>query len=324
MTGRELDHRSQLGELLGASPEMQLVYTLIEKVSQHNFPVLILGESGTGKELVARAIHQLGSRAHNRFTPLDCSALTPALIESELFGHHKGSFTGATHATEGLFQASHKGTIFLDEIGELPIHLQAKLLRVIQEGVVRPIGSTAQILIDARAIAATNRNLESMIRGGTFRQDLYFRLSVVEIHVPPLRKRKDDIPLLASHFLERFARAENQPYTVSREAMQQLCLYDWPGNVRELENAIQRAIALSATCTLQSSDLPPNVRGRGQIALGNIQETLCWDDLERVSILRALEETCGDRVAAARLLGIGKTTLYRKLKIYGENAPLNI
>jgi two-component system response regulator HydG len=322
LAGPRLHHRSGLGELLGESAEMQAIYTLIEKASQHTFSVIILGESGTGKELVARAIHYLGPRARFPFTPVDCSALSPTLIESELFGHTRGSFTGATNTTEGLFQISHKGTVFMDEIGELPIHLQAKLLRVIQERSIRPIGSTAEIPIDIRTIAATNRNLKSAILDGKFRQDLYFRLNVVQIEMPPLRERKGDIPQLANLFLERFTGCRGPTHTISDDAMRLLLVHDWPGNVRELENVIQRAVALSSASAVQTSDLPPSVRnGSPHYETENIDEILQLNELEQVAILRALRETEGDTIAAARLLGIGKTTIYRRLKRYGQDTP---
>jgi transcriptional regulator with PAS, ATPase and Fis domain len=315
----QLQPQTGIGNLLGESVEMQSIYKLIEKVSQYDFPVLILGESGTGKELVARAIHCLGERANRPFTPVDCAALTPSLIESELFGHTKGSFTGATNAKPGLFEVAHRGTIFLDEIGELPVHLQAKLLRVLQERAIRPVGSTSQIPINVRVIAATNRDLESAVRSGTFRQDLYFRLNVVQINMPPLRRRKSDIPLLANHFLGRFADHHVPMRAISEGAMERLLNYDWPGNVRELENIIQQALALGSDTAVQASDLPPSLEyAPARCVSGRTGEAVDLENLERLAISRALRETGGGKLAAARLLGIGKTTLYRKLKLYGS------
>ena len=239
---------------------MQRVYKMVEKVSQHNYPVLILGESGTGKELVARSIHFLGVRQNKPFVPVDCSGLVPTLIESELFGYVKGAFTGAQHARTGLLETGNGGTVFLDEIGDLPVDLQAKLLRALQEREIRPVGATERVRIDLRIIAATHRDLESAIRTGAFRQDLYFRLNVVQLKLPPLRERKSDIPLLVSSFLEKFSDAQRPIRTISEDAMRRLMAYDWPGNVRELENAVERAVALGSGPILHIADLPSNLQ----------------------------------------------------------------
>ena len=330
----ELDHenrvlREQLrtrpgfGGLIGVSPKMQRVYKMVEKVSQHNYPVLILGESGTGKELVARSIHFLGVRQNKPFVPVDCSGLVPTLIESELFGYVKGAFTGAQHARTGLLETGNGGTVFLDEIGDLPVDLQAKLLRALQEREIRPVGATERVRIDLRIIAATNRDLESAIRTGSFRQDLYFRLNVVQIKLPPLRERKSDIPLLVNFFLEKFSDPQRPIRTISEDAMRRLMAYDWPGNVRELENAVERAVALGSGPILHIADLPSNLQqGSSEKSLES-NELTTIQEMERRFILRALRETNGDKLAAARLLGIGKTTLYRKLKQYGPEAPAN-
>src|SRR6202043_1046044 len=237
----ELRSRPGFGGLIGMSPRMERVYKLIEKVAQHTYPVLILGESGTGKELVARSIHFSGPRSNKPFSPVDCSALVPTLIESELFGYVKGAFTGAQHSKQGLFEAAGDGTLFLDEIGDLPVDLQAKLLRALQEREVKPVGSNERVGIRARVIAATNRDLEASIRTGTFRQDLYFRLNVVQIKLPPLRDRKSDIPLLVTSFLEKFSGMHGTTKTITDEAIRRLITYDWPGNVREWGNALGRA-----------------------------------------------------------------------------------
>jgi len=313
----ELRSRPGFGGLVGISPRMQRVYKLIQKVAQHNYPVLILGESGTGKELVARSIHFSGPRKNKAFAPVDCSSLVPTLIESELFGYVKGAFTGAQHTKQGLFESAGEGTLFLDEIGDLPIDLQAKLLRALQEREVKPVGSNERIGVRARVIAATNRDLEAAIRTGGFRQDLYFRLNVVQIKLPPLRERKADIPLLVNAFLEKFSDSARPIHTISEDAMRRIMAYDWPGNIRELENAIERAVALGSGPILHVGDLPSNLQYTSSSEkLAGPDELVPLEILERRAIFRALQETAGDKLAAARLLGIGKTTLYRKLKQY--------
>jgi two-component system response regulator AtoC len=244
------------------------------------------------------------------------------LMESELFGHEKGSFTGALKSKAGLFQAANGGTIFLDEIGELPLELQAKLLRVLQEKEVRPVGSNDKVPVDVRVIAATNRDLEAAYRGGTFRKDLYFRLNVVTIHVPALRERRSDIPQLAHYFLDRYAPREN--IQVTPAAMKSFLQYEWPGNVRELENCIARAVALGDHHTIDVEDLPPSIRsvqeGEGAAASGSAVSTTALADLERMTILRVFEKAGGDKALAGKMLGISRATLYRKLKLY--NIPL--
>jgi two-component system response regulator HydG len=321
----QLRSRPGFGGLIGVSPKMQRVYRLIEKVSQHNYPVLVLGESGTGKELVARSIHYLGPRRNKPFVPVDCSALVPTLIESELFGYVKGAFTGAVQTKQGLLEAASDGTLFLDEIADLPVDLQAKLLRALQEREIKPVGSTGRVPIHVRVIAATNRDLEAAIRNGTFRQDLYFRLNVVQIKLPPLRERKSDIPLLVNFFLEKYSEGMPQFRSISEDAMRRLMAYDWPGNVRELENVIARAMALGTGPILHVGDLPSNLQyGATERPPAVNDELLPLEELERRAILRALKETGGDKLAAARLLGIGKTTLYRKLKQYKSQKPSEV
>ncbi len=312
----QLRSRPGFGGLIGVSPKMQRVYKLIEKVSQHNYPVLILGESGTGKELVARSVHYLGPRRQKPFVPVDCSALVPTLIESELFGYVKGAFTGAMHTKPGLLEVADEGTLFLDEIGDLPVDLQAKLLRALQEREIKPVGATERTSINVRVTAATNRDLEAILRAGTFRQDLYFRLNVVQIKLPPLRERKSDIPLLVNFFLEKFSDAQRPVRSISEDAMRRLMAYEWPGNVRELENAVERAVALGTGPILHVGDLPSNLQYASAERLPENDELVPLEELERRAIFRALRETGGDKLAAARLLGIGKTTLYRKLKQY--------
>ena len=312
----QLRTRPGFGGLIGVCERMQRVYKIMQKVSQHEYPVLILGESGTGKELVAKSIHFSGPRKNRPFAPVDCSALVPTLIESELFGYVKGAFTGAQHGKQGLLEAAQGGTLFLDEIGDIPVDLQAKLLRALQEREVKPVGSTERRRIDVRIIAATHRDLESAIKSGTFRQDLYFRLNVVQVKLPPLRERKSDIPLLVTSFLDKFSDPQQPPRTISEDAMRQLIGYDWPGNVRELENAIERAVALGSGPIVQVADLPSNLQYPTTERVPDKNELLPLEELERRAILRTLRETGGDKLAAARILGIGKTTLYRKLKQY--------
>jgi DNA-binding NtrC family response regulator len=315
--------RPGFADLIGVSVKMQRVYRLIERVSQHAYPVLILGESGTGKELVARSVHYSGVRRNKPFIPVDCSSLVPTLIEAELFGYVKGAFTGALHAKQGLMEIADGGTLFLDEIGDLPFDMQAKLLRALQEKEVRPVGSTDRIPLSARIIAATNRDLDVAVRQGTFRQDLFFRLNVVQIKIPPLRERKTDIPILVNSFLEKSSEANGKMRTMSDDAIARMMAYDWPGNVRELENAIERAIALGSGPILHAGDLPTNLQYGTGDRLPQTDELLPLDELERRAILRALREAGGDKLAAARMLGIGKTTLYRKLKQYDAQTQPN-
>ena len=312
----QLRTRPGFGGLIGVSPKMQCVYKMTEKVSQHEYPVLILGESGTGKEMVARSVHFSGPRKDRPFAPVDCSSLVPTLIESELFGYVKGAFTGAVQAKQGLLEAAHGGTLFLDEIGDMPVDLQAKLLRALQEREVKPVGSTERRHINVRIIAATNRDLEAAIRTGAFRQDLYFRLNVVQMKLPALRDRKSDIPLLVTSFLEKFSGIHGSTRTISDDAMRRLIAYDWPGNVRELENAIERAVALGSGPMVDMCDLPSNLHYSTSERVPGVNEILPLEELERRAILKTLRDTAGDKLAAARMLGIGKTTLYRKLKQY--------
>jgi two-component system response regulator HydG len=312
----QLRSKPGFGGMIGVSAKMQRVYKMIEKVSQHEYPVLILGESGTGKELVAKSIHYSGIRKDRPFAPVDCSSLVPTLIESELFGYVKGAFTGAMQSKQGLLEAAQGGTLFLDEIGDMPVDLQAKLLRALQEREVKPVGSTERRHINVRIIAATNRDLESAIRTGAFRQDLYFRLNVVQLKLPPLRERKSDIQLLVTAFLEKFSDPHGPSRAISDDAMRRLIAYDWPGNVRELENAIERAVAMGSGPIVHVGDLPSSLHYPSSERVPEKDELLPMEELERRAILRTLRETGGDKLAAARMLGIGKTTLYRKLKQY--------
>ena len=313
-----VDSETQLDGITGTSARIQDVMRMVSRLKDTRTPVLITGESGTGKELVARAMHYRGPLAQMPFIAVDCGSLVPTLMESELFGHEKGSFTGALKAKPGLFHAANGGTIFLDEIGELPLEMQAKLLRVLQEKEVRPVGSNEKNPVNVRVIAATNRDLEAAYRAGTFRKDLYFRLNVVTVHLPSLRERRSDIPQLVHSFLDRYAPGENIPITPA--AMKSFLQYDWPGNVRELENCIARAIALGDHRTIDVGDLPPAIRTAGDGGVSGADastlSTTALADLERMTILRVFEQAGGDKVLAGRLLGISRATLYRKLKRY--------
>ncbi len=314
-----LRSKNGFGSIIGRSPEMEKLYRIIAKAAQSTHPVLITGESGTGKELVARSIHYSGPCHDKPFIPVDCGSLVPSLIESELFGYARGAFTGAIRAKEGLLAIAQGGTVFLDEVGELPVDLQAKLLRAIQEKEIRPVGSTKRLPINVRILAATARDLEDGVAEGTFRRDLYFRLNVLTLKIPPLRERKQDIPLLVEHFLERMARTSGVTRTISEEALRALEQYDWPGNVRELENSLDRACALSSGPTLQTADLPSpiqNIHHRIPPEATAGPRIVPLADMEKQVILRTIDQLKGDKLLAARLLGIGKTTLYRKLKEY--------
>jgi DNA-binding NtrC family response regulator len=309
------------GSIIGRAPEMEKLYRIISKAAQSTHPVLILGESGTGKEMVARSIHFSGPFRDKPFIPVDCGSLVPTLIESELFGYVKGAFTGAAHSKDGLLAIAEGGTVFLDEVGELSVDLQAKLLRAIQEKEIRPVGSTRRIPINVRILAATNRDLEQAVAQGTFRRDLYFRLNVLSLRIPPLRERRQDIPLLAEHFLERLNRDSDQEHSLSDDAMKVMLGYDWPGNVRELENCLERSCALTTNPVIHVGDLPSSITsGRGPASGTDpgAAKIVTMAEVEKRTILEAIEQLNGDKLLAARLLGIGKTTLYRKLKEYAS------
>ena len=313
--------RQGFGNLIGRAPEMEKLYRIIAKAGQSVHPVLILGESGTGKELVAKSIHGAGIFRNKPFIPVDCGSLVPTLIESELFGHVRGAFTGATNPKDGLLAIAAGGTVFLDEIGELPVDLQAKLLRAIQEKEIRPVGSVKRVPIDVRILAATNRNLERAVAEGAFRRDLYFRLNVLTLRIPPLRERRQDIPLLVAHILERIGRDAGIEKAISDEALKALLNYDWPGNVRELENSLERACALTSASVIQMRDLPTQIYSAPADLMAMSQPAngiVPMAELEKQTILNALTQVNGDKMQAARLLGIGKTTLYRKLKEYAS------
>ena len=317
-----VDTETGMHGIVGATPKIQDVLRMVARLKDTRTPVLICGESGTGKELVARAIHFRGTFANRPFVAVDCGSLVPTLIESELFGYEKGAFTGALRSKPGLFQSAHGGTIFLDEIGELPLEMQAKLLRVLQEKEVRPVGSNHKIKVDVRVIAATNRDLEVEYRAGRFRKDLYFRLDVVTIRLPALRERRSDIPMLVHWFLDRHAGGCG--IRVTGTAMKCLLSYDWPGNVRELENCIERAVALGDSKIIDIADLPPSVlsqtpAGADPEPSSSLSST-DLEDIERATIQRVFEQVNGDKVMAGKMLGISRATLYRKLKRYNIGA----
>jgi two-component system response regulator HydG len=315
----KLKSKQGFGNIIGRAPEMDKLYRIIAKAAHSVHPVLILGESGTGKEMVARAIHHSGPFRDKPFIPVDCGSLVPTLIESELFGYVKGAFTGAAQSKEGLLAIAEGGTVFLDEVAELPVDLQAKMLRALQEKEIRPVGSTRQVPINVRILAATNRDLEQAVAQGSFRRDLYFRLNVLSVRMPPLRERRQDIPLLATAFLDRVSQSSNRPVELSDDAMKALLDCDWPGNVRELENCLERCCAMSSGPVIHIVDLPSAITG-APIHLTDVKadgRILPISEVERRTILGAIAFLNGDKLRAAKLLGIGKTTLYRKLKEYG-------
>ncbi len=325
------------GPLIGQSPEMEKLYRILSKVAHSTHPVLILGEGGTGKELVARWIHFNGPQAAKPFVPVDCGSMPPAVIEGELFGYVRGAApqqlgVGPAQAKQGLLASADEGTVFLDDIGELPLELQSKLLRALQDRAVRPVGGSTSVPISARVLAATDADLAQMVEQGKFRRDLYFRLNVVSLRIPPLRQRKEDIPELAQFFLDRIERETGARRTLSDEVLRVLMLYDWPANVRELKAALDRACAMSSGPVVTVGDLtsplqqlseqrravvaPVDSARSPRLPAGPIQSIA---EMERAAILGTIRQLKGDKLLAAKLLGIGKTTLYRKLKEYGVN-----
>ncbi|MBP7127449.1 sigma-54-dependent Fis family transcriptional regulator [Myxococcota bacterium] len=311
----ELDAISGERTLIGTSPAMRKVLDTLNQVAPANTTVLILGESGTGKELAARAIHQRSRRNRGPFVALNCAAIPVTLLESELFGHERGAFTGAFARREGRFQMAHGGTLFLDEVGELDPMIQAKLLRVLQEGEFERLGGTQTLRVDVRVLASTNRNLLDMVREGRFREDLYYRLHVIQLTMPPLRERLEDVPLLAQHFLARYAsRNQKDVRSISREAMDVLATHDWPGNVRELENTIEHAVVLCRGDTIRLEDLPDLAESERQdMQYMTIQLGTPLNEIEQQVIQQTLRLTRGNKRLAAQLLGIATRTIYRKL-----------
>jgi DNA-binding NtrC family response regulator len=314
---RELHREYNFSEIIGQSDGLQKVFDIVEKVADTETTVLISGESGTGKELIARSIHFNSPRSARPFLAVNCGALPESLLESELFGHTKGAFTGAATDKKGLFRSADGGTLFLDEIGEMPLPLQVKLLRALQEREVTPVGASIPVGFDARIVAATNRNLEAEVAESRFREDLFYRLNVVEIQIPPLRERRADIPLLVRHFLAKSARNQNRPAkAIDDDALAALQAYDWPGNVRELENAVERAFVLSGDLIMKH-DLPAKIGSGGQRENAS-DEHPTLEETEKRYVLEVLDSVGNDKVQAARILGIDLSTLYRKLKRYEE------
>jgi DNA-binding NtrC family response regulator len=316
---RTLDAATPRG-IVGDGPSIRTVLETVDRVASLPTHVLITGESGTGKDLIARAVHERGSRAKAPFVPINCAAIPEPLLESELFGHVKGAFTGATEHKEGLLKTAGEGTIFLDELGDMPLSLQAKLLRAIESREIQPVGSTRRVQIQARIVAATHRDLRELARTGKFREDLFYRLAVVEIPVAPLRDRREDIPMLANHFVAKYARELGRPvHGIARDALALLAGHDWRGNVRELSNAIERAVIFASGEQIIAADLPEPVRAavprepqdREPQFQVNLREATA--EFERAHILRVIEQCGGNKRKAAKLLGLGVTSLYRKL-----------
>ncbi len=318
---RELNKQYSFSEIVGKSDSLQELFSLVQKVAGTNASVLIQGESGTGKELIAKSIHLNSGRADQPFLAVNCGALPESILESELFGHAKGAFTGAVADKKGLFRSASGGTLLLDEIGEMPLALQVKLLRALQEHEVTPVGSTTAVKFDARILAATNKNLEEEVKEHRFREDLFYRLNVVEMYVPSLRDRIEDIPLLTKHFVAKSARNQNSSEKpISPDVMAALANYAWPGNVRELENAIERAFILSGE-DIDIDSLPQKVRDRSERSFRtrdneSFRPTL--EEMERRYLIEVLNSVGEDKVKAANILGIDLSTLYRKLKRYEE------
>jgi two-component system response regulator PilR (NtrC family) len=317
--------RGRLDQLIGRSARMQAVYQMIETVAAVQSTVLITGESGTGKEMVARAVHNLSPRADKPFMPINCGAFTETLLESELFGYVRGAFTGATANRKGLFEAADKGTIFLDEIGEMSPTMQVKLLRVLQERKVRPVGAHEEVSIDSRVIAATNRDLASMVKQGSFREDLFYRISVIPIELPPLREKREDLPDLVEHFVQKFCAQTGRSLSVSEKALELLERYSWPGNVRELEHTIERAVALERSDTIQPESLPQAVTNYSPTRIASVFDlpdeglnlVAHLDQLEKTYLLEALQRTGGNQTRAAELLHLSVRSLRHLLDKHG-------
>ncbi len=313
------DHRFE--NLVGRNARMQEIYTLITRIADNNATVILSGESGTGKEVLARAIHQQSNRSQRPFVAVNCAAIPAELLESELFGHEKGSFTGAIATKVGKFELATGGSLFLDEVGSMRLDLQAKILRALQEREIERVGGTRTIKIDVRVIAATNRDLKKAVEDATFREDLYYRLNVVPITLPDLKDRQEDVPLLANHFVQKFAQESNPNIReISKEAMGILLSYPWPGNVRELENVIERAVTLGRGPAVLPGDLPPHLAGGAGPVEKALAQEATLEDLEREYIRVVLRRTKGHQIRAAAMLGIDRRTLYRKIRRYGIKA----
>lgn len=315
----QLDEKYGLENMIGSSEPMQRVFQLIRRAAPSTATVLIQGPNGSGKELVAHALHKLSPRANGPFVAVNCGAIPENLIESELFGHEKGSFTGAYALHVGSFEAANHGTIFLDEVGDLPLSMQVKLLRALENRSFQRVGGAETIHVDIRIVAATNKDLKAAVAQGTFREDLYYRLNVVDIHVPALKERRGDIPLLVMHFLRQIAQANNSPVTsVTPAAMKLLEAYDWPGNVRELRNAVEKMIVLASGTQLDVADVPEQMQSTNGAAAVTLAASGTLDETEKAKILAVLKDNKGNRSEAARVLGISRRTLYRKLDKYAE------
>ena len=316
----EVQARERFQNIIGQSEVMQRIFQVVAQVSDLHANILIEGESGTGKELIARAIHTNSARATGPFVPINCAAIPETLLESELFGYMRGAFTDARKDRRGLFQEASGGVLFLDEVGEIPLSLQAKLLRVLEDKEVRPLGANQGEKVDTRVVSASNRNLDELVRAGKFRQDLYYRLNVIRIELPPLRQRREDLPLLINHFIGKFAEAVGRDIKgIDPAAMTVLQGHDWPGNIRELEHVLERAVLLGQDDTVGLEDLPPQLIGHGERALAvgqAVAKQLTLHDLEKEYIGKILENTRGNKTEAARILGVDRTTLYRKLEEY--------
>jgi transcriptional regulator with PAS, ATPase and Fis domain len=314
--------------VVGPNKRMHQIYGLITKVAATDSTVLLTGETGTGKGLFARAVHYHSKRSKHPFVPINCGILSENLLESELFGHVKGAFTGAISDKSGLFELANKGTFFFDEIGDISLIIQAKLLEVLQDKTIKRVGGTKSIKVDVRIIAATNKDIEVLVKEGKIREDLFYRLNVFAIHLPPLRERKEDIPILAEHFLRKFNRERDKGIKgIHKEALKRLMAYDWPGNIRELENVIERALVVGSADLILPQDLPPYIQGeRGEeVSIKTKEAIKSLKELEREHILRVLKLTSYRRSEAAKLLGIDRKSLYRKIKAYkleakGHNA----
>ena len=319
---RELKRGHEEKIIIGSSEEMERVFKMVEKVADSEATIMIQGESGTGKELIAREVHYRSRRANGPFVSINCGAIPRDLLESNLFGHVKGSFTGAVRDSAGLFQVAEGGTFFLDEVGETPLATQVKLLRALQEREIIPVGGTQAVKIDCQLVAATNADLDREVAEGRFRADLFYRLNVIPIKLPPLRQRRDDVPLLVDHFLKRYA--QNKPAkTMSKDTMELLMKYDWPGNVRELENVMERAVILNEGEVIGPEDLPDKIRF-GQTHRGSLiidSPTMTLEELEKEYILKVLSHTRWQKKRTSEILGINASTLYRKLIAYGVERP---
>ena len=316
----EVQARNRFQNIIGQSAAMQRVFEIVAQVSDLPANILIEGESGTGKELIARAIHSSSSRVSGPFIPVNCAAIPETLLESELFGYVRGAFTDARKDRPGLFREASGGMVFLDEISEMPLTLQTKLLRVLEDKEVRPLGANQSEKVDTRVLSASNRNLDELVRNGKFRQDLYYRLNVIRIELPALRQRSEDIPLLVRYFIEKFAAgAKRNVEGIQDDALAALKSYDWPGNIRELEHTVERAVLLGKGTLVGAEDLPTNLMARGESAIVLAQafaKQFTLHDLEREYIGKVLESTKGNKTEAARILGVDRTTLYRKLEEY--------